>query len=107
MQNTAVLVQVDKDKEKKWAQHFIRRGFTALEKLLTETAGQYCVGDEITLADCCLVPQVYNCNRFMVDLSPFPTIRRIDLALKGHPAFSDAHPTKQPDYPSGSHANYA
>jgi maleylacetoacetate isomerase len=61
MQNTAVLRKVGDEKE--WTQHFINRGFKAIEKLLFTCAGKYCVGDEITLADCCLVPQVYNAHR--------------------------------------------
>lgn len=66
LQNTGVLNYIGDvfgDKEKVWAQHWIFKGFTALEKLLTDCAGKYCVGDEITLADCCLVPQVYNARR--------------------------------------------
>lgn len=51
------------DKEKAWSQHWIERGFKALETLLTESAGKYCVGDEISMADCCLVPQVFNARR--------------------------------------------
>lgn len=73
--------------------------FTAVEKLLSSSAGKYCVGDEITLADCCLVPQIFNARRFHVDLRPFPTILRVDRHLEGHPAFTAAHPNNQPDCP--------
>jgi maleylacetoacetate isomerase len=51
------------ENEKKWSQHWIIKGFTALEKILENCSGKYCVGDEITMADCCLVPQVYNARR--------------------------------------------
>ena len=71
----------------------------AIEKLLSSSAGKYCVGDEITLADCCLVPQIFNARRFHVDLRPFPTILRIDRHLENHPAFTAAHPNNQPDCP--------
>jgi maleylacetoacetate isomerase len=51
-------------KEKAWSQHWINRGFKALEKLLSSSSGMYCIGDEVTIADCCLVPQVYNARRY-------------------------------------------
>lgn len=71
----------------------------AVEKLLSSSAGKYCVGDDITLADCCLVPQIFNARRFHVDLRPFPTILRVDRHLENHPAFTAAHPNNQPDCP--------
>ncbi|XP_017793693.1 PREDICTED: probable maleylacetoacetate isomerase 2 isoform X2 [Habropoda laboriosa] len=73
--------------------------FSAVEKLLSSSAGKYCVGDEITLADCCLIPQIFNARRFLVDLRPFPTILRVDRHLENHPAFTAAHPNNQPDCP--------
>lgn len=63
IQNMGVLDHLDKTKRKEWAQHWIARGLGAVEKLLTTSAGKYCVGDEITMADCCLVPQLYNARR--------------------------------------------
>ncbi|KAG5315693.1 MAAI2 isomerase, partial [Pseudoatta argentina] len=70
-----------------------------VEKLLSSSAGKYCVGDEITLADCCLVPQIYNARKFHVDLTPFSTILRIGRHLEHHPAFPATHPNNQPDCP--------
>ncbi|XP_030764867.1 probable maleylacetoacetate isomerase 2 [Sitophilus oryzae] len=70
---------------------------------LGSCAGKYCVGDEITLADCCLIPQVFNARRFHVDLRPFPIILRIDRELETHPAFLAAHPSNQPDCPPEAH----
>lgn len=99
LQNLIVLIYVGEEKKKEWAQHWITRGFRAVEKLLSACAGKYCVGDEITLADCCLVPQVFNARRFHVDLRPFPIILRIDRELENHPAFRAAHPSSQPDCP--------
>lgn len=67
LQNTGVLNYIGDifgKKEEAWAKYWITKGFTALEKLLTHCAGRYCVGDEITLADCCLVPQVFNARRY-------------------------------------------
>ncbi|KAL7301436.1 probable maleylacetoacetate isomerase 2 [Trichogramma pretiosum] len=99
LQNLIVLIYVGEERKKEWAQHWITRGFTAVEKLLSSSAGKYCVGDDITLADCCLVPQIFNARRFHVDLRPFPTILRIDRHLENHPAFTAAHPNNQPDCP--------
>lgn len=99
LQNLTVLIYVGEDKQKEWAQHWINRGLRAVEKLLSTSAGKYCVGDEITLADCCLVPQIFNARRFQVDLRPFPITLRIDRELENHPAFRAAHPSCQPDCP--------
>lgn len=81
-----------------WYRHWVVEGFKALEKLLGHPAtGQFCHGDRPTLADICLVPQVFNARRFKIDLSPFPTIERINehcLTLK---PFADAAPEKQHD----------
>ncbi|XP_014341459.1 maleylacetoacetate isomerase isoform X3 [Latimeria chalumnae] len=99
LQNLYVLKKVEDDKRTEWAQHFIGKGFQALECLLKETAGQYCVGDEVSMADLCLVPQVYNAERFKVDLAPFPTVTRINKALMELEAFKVSHPTRQPDTP--------
>lgn len=63
LQNLIVLIHVGEEKKKEWAQHWITRGFRAVEKALSTSAGKYCVGDEISMADCCLVPQVFNARR--------------------------------------------
>ncbi|XP_077319736.1 maleylacetoacetate isomerase isoform X1 [Lithobates pipiens] len=98
LQNLAVLKKVG-DGSQEWAQHFIRCGFQALEQLLQETAGRYCVGDEVTMADLCLVPQVANADRFKVDMAPYPTISRINQSLMELEAFQVSHPSRQPDTP--------
>jgi maleylacetoacetate isomerase len=78
-----------------WMRHFITRGFDGLEALLAQdSSGRFAVGDTVTLADICLVPQVYNARRWGVDLAPFPTILRIDAALTALPAFAAAHPDR-------------
>ncbi|XP_032237128.1 maleylacetoacetate isomerase isoform X2 [Nematostella vectensis] len=99
IQNLKVLQYVGPDKKVEWGHYWIDRGFQCLEKMLVQTAGKYCVGDDITMADLCLVPQVYNANRFKVDMSRYPTIARIHEALEQVDAFKEAHPSRQPDCP--------
>ncbi len=88
----------NEEHKREWYQHWVVDGFRALETSLAETAtGAYCLGNEPTLADICLVPQVYNAERFAVDLDAFPTIRRIADACNALPPFAEAHPSRQPD----------
>lgn len=97
VQNLRVLRKHGIEQKVDWGQWAINHGFKALEAKLQKTAGKYCYGDEITLADLFLVPQVYNANRFKVDMSQYPTISRIDAALASIPEFQRAHPDEQPD----------
>ncbi|MFG0762610.1 maleylacetoacetate isomerase [Aeromonas media] len=80
-----------------WYRHWIDETFTALEQLLMTTAGVYCVGNEVTLADCMLVPQVYNAHRFNMTLDDYPTIARIVANCEQLQAFIKAAPANQPD----------
>ena len=88
---------VERPEWKPWAAHYIRRGFQALEPTLAPHAGRYSVGDEITFADICLVPQVYNAHRFGVDMEEFPTLLRVSTTASERPEFIAAHPDQQPD----------
>lgn len=87
-----------------WVKHWIVRGFRAFEASLDDhpATGEFCEGDTPTIADCCLIPQVYNARRFGVDLTPFPTIARIERACLALPAFDAARPERQPDAPAGA-----
>ncbi|XP_049319993.1 maleylacetoacetate isomerase isoform X2 [Astyanax mexicanus] len=98
LQNLYVIQKIGEEKVQ-WAQHFINRGFEALEPMLKQSAGTYCVGNEISMADLCLVPQVYNAERFKVDVNQFPTIKRLYQTLMEHEAFKVTHPSRQPDTP--------
>lgn len=89
--------QLSESAKGEWYRHWIETGFRALEKKLAQTSVTYCVGDEISLVDVCLVPQVYNAERFNVNLDPFPTIRRVTSSLRLLPAFINAAPEQQPD----------
>lgn len=80
-----------------WASHWINRGFQALESELKQCAGKYCFGDELSMADICLVPQVFNAHRFHVDMTPYPIISRIAATLQQIEAFKKAAPAAQPD----------
>ncbi|ELY22623.1 maleylacetoacetate isomerase [Vreelandella titanicae] len=82
-----------------WYHHWIAQGFTALEATLSNapSSGDFCHGDTPTLADICLIPQVYNAERFECDLSAYPTIQRIAANCRSLPAFEKAAPEVQPD----------
>lgn len=82
-----------------WNRHWIATGFGAIEAHLAAIAGRHAVGDQITLADICLVPQVYNARRVGLDLTPYPTIAAADAAAREQPAFTAAAPEVQPDAP--------
>ena len=85
-----------------WVKHWMAEGFAAFEALLEDhpSTGVFCEGDVPGLADCCLVPQMYNARRFGMDLSPYPTMLRIEQACLALPAFDAARPERQPDAPS-------
>jgi maleylacetoacetate isomerase len=83
----------------RWIRHWIETGFAALETLLTGApqTGRFCHGDEPTLADVCLVPQIYNARRFGCALEAFPTLLAIDARCRALPAFAAAAPEQQAD----------
>jgi maleylacetoacetate isomerase len=89
----------------RWVAHWIDRGFTALERWVGAIPGapgeagrqRFCFGDAPTLADVCLVPQMYNARRFNVDVAPYPRLAAICAHLERLPAFRSARPEDQPD----------
>jgi maleylpyruvate isomerase len=82
-----------------WIRHWLNSGLHALEVLLQEQPmrGRFCVGDSPTMADCSLVPQLFNARRFGVALDAFPTLAAVDAACEELDAFRQAHPQQQPD----------
>jgi maleylpyruvate isomerase len=83
-----------------WIEHWIKLGFEALEAELgtSKSRGRFCFGDSPTIADCCLVPQMFNAQRFNVDLSAFPMLLAIHRACDALRGFQAAHPSRQPDF---------
>ena len=80
-----------------WISGWITEGFDALEPMVARHAGMFAFGDSPTIADCCIVPQVYSANRFNVDMAAWPAISSVAERTAMHPAFAAAHPSRQPD----------
>lgn len=77
-----------------WMRHFIAQGMSEFEAMLSDTATEYCFGQSVTMADICLIPQMYNARRWGVDLKNMPKSVSIDAHLRGTPAFADAAPAE-------------
>jgi maleylpyruvate isomerase len=103
LNNTRVLLYLERElgldeaRRLKWYRHWIAEGLGPIEAMLSHSAGDFCVGDAPSLADLCLVPQVYNARRYECDLEPYPLIRRIDARCRAIEAFERAAPERQPD----------
>jgi len=92
-------LEITKEQKKAWYHYWLREGFKGIEIQLgiNKNKGPFCFGDTPTLADICLVPQVYNAQRFEFPLADYPLIQAVNAACLKVPAFSDALPEKQPD----------
>ena len=90
---------VTDDDRLKWYRHWVHQSFRGLEVLvsISPAASKFCHGNQPTLADLCLVPQLYNARRFEVDLSAYPNLVRIDETCRAMDAFANAAPERQPD----------
>jgi len=82
-----------------WYRHWVAAGFRGLEEQARRVSGdgRHMFGTSVTLADVCLVPQMYNAKRFRCDLEPYPTLRSISSHLEEMPEFASAAPEAQPD----------
>lgn len=93
--------EVPTPQRRAWIAHWIQTGLQAFEQLLEDPhAGRFCHGDTPGLADCCLLPQLYNARRFDIDLSPYPRIGEVEAHCLALPAFAAARPENQPDAPA-------
>jgi maleylpyruvate isomerase len=100
LQNLGVLQHVKRvllADENAWAVHFIAKGLAALERTAAETAGAFLVGDSVSVADVCLVPQLYGARRYKIDLAAYPILSRVEATCSALPAFQAAHADRQPD----------
>jgi maleylpyruvate isomerase len=80
-----------------WISRWIRNGFAALETMVSSHGAGFCFGDVPTIADCCLIPQIYNARRFNVDLTDFPALLAVDAKCAQLDAFARALPERQVD----------
>ncbi len=90
---------IDEEGVNEWYRHWIAEGFQMMESFLAghRMHARYCHGDQVTMADCCLVPQVFNAQRYSCDLNPYPAVMRIHEGCMKLDAFLQAQPSKQPD----------
>ncbi len=87
------------DQKEAWLKHWLSQGLSALEITAKDFSGKYFFGDSITMADLFLVPQIFSCQRFNVDLTPYPTLTKVSDNCLLHEAFQKAHPGRQIDTP--------
>ena len=90
-------LKVDETAKTAWVNHWMSTGFASVEAQLAKTSGRFCFADEVTVADICLVPQVYNAKRFGVDLTPYPIICKVVNNCQQLQAFQRALPENQED----------
>ncbi len=92
-------LNASKEQVAQWYAHWIDNGFSSIEQILLKGSGQFCFADTAGMADCYLIPQVYNALRFNVDLTPYPTIVSVYNHCNSLKAFHSAHPDQQADNP--------
>ena len=102
LQNLSVLRKVKTElghDSDAWALHFIRKGLEALEAEAQGVGGRFMVGDAFSIADVCLLPQLYNARRFGASLEGLDTLLRVEAACEALPGLAAAHPDRQIDAP--------
>ncbi|MDH3589970.1 MAG: maleylacetoacetate isomerase, partial [Gammaproteobacteria bacterium] len=91
-------LKVSDEQKQAWYEHWVAEGFSAIEALLQDReTGKFCHGNSPTLADVCLIPQIYNARRFECDLEHYPRIRRVEANCLALEAFDATRPELQPD----------
>ncbi len=101
--------EITQEEKTTWYHKWIKQGFDAMETLLSRSpfrTGDYCCGDEVTMADMCLVPQVYNARRYEVSMAPWPLISAIEANCLKLKSFQDASPEQQPDTPEDQRPSF-
>lgn len=90
---------VTEDQKNAWYRHWCELGLATIEKRLQQDgkSGRFCFGDQASIADCCLIPQIFNAQRFQCDLSAMPRLMAINEHCLSLSAFQEAAPSKQPD----------
>lgn len=91
-------LKVEEAAKNTWYRHWVREGLLSFERQMTQTAGQFCYGDTPSMADCCLVPQIFNGQRFDTDFSGLPRTMAIFDACMQLEAFQKAAPAACPDF---------
>jgi maleylpyruvate isomerase len=94
---TTIAVKAFGGDEVAWPKSFIADGLVAFERVASDTAGTFCVGNEPSIADCCLIPQLASARRFGVDIAKHPLLLGIEERCLAMPAFANAAPDRQPD----------
>ncbi len=97
LQSLSNQYELSSDQTNGWCKHWIEKGFDGIERRLQTQAGRFCFDFDVTMADVCLVPQVYNAKRFGVDITRYPLISRIYENCQALEAFQQAEPENQPD----------
>lgn len=90
-------LNITEEQKNAWYQHWVHEGFKPLEKQLEETSGKFCIQNHLSISDICLISQVYNANRFGVDMSAYPNIQRINETVLALEWTKTATPETQAD----------
>lgn len=96
--------ELNREKRNEWLDYYLNKGLNSIEITLKQTSGKCCVGDEVTIADLCLVPQIESAIRSKkaiqskIEMSNFPLLMRVNSYLENIPEFQKAHAYNQPDF---------
>jgi maleylacetoacetate isomerase len=95
-------VPIGSPEQRAWGAGWIADGFAALEPMVARHGSGFAFGPAPSLADCCLIPQIWSSSRFGVDMGRYPALAAVAAKAGAHPAFLAAHPDRQPDAPAGT-----